>query len=225
MLSFEYVNSGFVAWTEDWAAVAFHPHRYFQYDSVAELTALEFLIGTQLLTCATCLVTSLAFFVLFHWHALTAHLRDTSAENAVSASKLLASIAVITSVSFVALLLTTWASFAVARLLGSSTDITKHVDAYFHLVALDPLAILGITLFLLADGQFGVMTAGLVIFAIARVWLFAAGVYAAVSLHPISRVRRVLLLLIGYAPSFIVLNVLLVVAASFIALIAVTGWD
>jgi len=222
MDALEYVNTHVEAWLEDWAAVTFRPKQYFRSGLKSGVTAFEFVIGTELLAYVACLLTSIAFFALFYWSNLVAHIRTTSTENVLAVSKLFIAVSIS---SFVALLVSTVISFAVARLLGSTASITAHVAAYFHLVALDPLAIAGASLVLLANAESWVSVIGSAIFILTRGWLLFAGYYATIFVHPLRPLKRAILLTLGYLPAFLVLNVIVVAVAAFIAMFAIAGWD
>jgi hypothetical protein len=219
---FEYISTKFEAWLEDWAAVAFRPKQYFRSGRGTLDTAMTFVIGVELFAYMACLICSIGFFALYFREYLAAHLRATSTENIVGASKLFFAVA---AASVTTVLVSTLLTFAIARLLGSTAPLSGHVAANCRLVALDPVAVAGATLILLSNAESWPALIGVVLFVAARLWQLLAGYYAMAFIHPLRPLRRAALLLFGFLPSFIILNVLVVALTAFAAMFAIAGWD
>jgi hypothetical protein len=214
------------AWARDWAAVSFQPRQTFRAARATGLTPFQFVLGAEVLSYAACLLASNAFFLFYFWPQhfphrwpQLQHIRATSVDSILRTSKLFGAV---TIASVAMLLVSTILLYAVARLLGSTADVTAHFAAYSRLAALDPLAIAGATLVILSHAKSWPAYVGTGLFVVARAWMFLAGTYAAASVHPLQPAIRARFLALGCMLLLLVFNVLIVACSVFLTMVSLT---
>jgi hypothetical protein len=202
------------AWIQCWGAVTFNPRSFFsQRWPPYPISTFHFFLGNQLLAYLLLFVASILFFLVFYPERLLGHDATNGLVEGLAMETAVFAVFVLLNPVFV--FISSLVTLFVARLFASPAVLTTHVNSFLHLSAIEPLAMFGFAVFVLADDpknirliSDGVIFVGLGIWVVARVWSLVAGFFAVSFVHPIALKKRVCIYIIGFLPSYAILQTL-----------------
>jgi hypothetical protein len=224
----ETINSKLQAWMRTWEAVTFTPHKFFQPDRKPRaMSTFEFFVGNYLMAYLLLFSASALFFFLYYRPNLLYH--SPAKEMAVNVGLATAIFAVFVVLSFISVFLSSTVMYSVAKMFHGTATLSQNVNALMHLSSIEPLAIGGLSMFLLSYSHreskaFAV--AGLLISGLARIWALVAGFHAVAYLQPLRRLETVLIYVLGFLPAYFILNIAILTSVSiFLTAVIIPQWD
>jgi hypothetical protein len=219
------------AWMHCWGAVAFTPNRFFQAKrQPTRISVFEFFTGNYLLAYLFIFVGAILFTFFYYRERLLTHANSKLLATNVGTATALFGIFVL--VGFASVFFSSLLTYGVAKLFRSPSPLTTHVNAFMHLSAIEPLAMLGTAIVVVSSGvhtntiPMAVPISGAIIVGLARLWALVAGFFAMSYLHPLPLSRRIALYIFGFLPAFLVFNTYMLAMVSLMILLVINpNWD
>jgi hypothetical protein len=200
------------AWLRCWGAVVITPWKFFRARRQPyPISAFHFFVGNQLLAYLLLFSVSIGFFLLYYPERLFHHTATSDLPKGLTFAT--ACFAAFVLLSFVFVFVSSIITLLVARGFRSSASITSHVNSFLHLSAIEPIAMVGFGIVILAADPRNthsitpaLVYTGLTVWALARIWSFVAGFFALSHIHSLPLGRRVCLYILGFIPGYVVLQ-------------------
>jgi hypothetical protein len=216
------------AWLSRWGDLVWHPlHSFGSAREEKELGSFEFFVGNCLASFLASILACVLYFLVSHRQTFTAQLRSQGAGLVTSATALFAAYVVL---ALLTIMIGAAISYSIYRLAGSQSSFIPHVNAYLELSFLDAIAAFAITLLLLQAEEISqhadiILRIMAFIFLGVRVWYLVVGYWAMRSIHRLSKSLTAVAYIIGFAPSYIVINSLGLGLSWVLTALIVAGGD